>query len=111
MCARSDWVRWNGARQVDLLRECRKVESFSIDRGLKRLSEQSGTALAMEKPMSGLSPGGNTISDNRLWDSNWTYSDSLMPFDPKKSQHGSMSPQKGAVGFELRHNKSNWRFE
>jgi len=56
--------------------------------------------------MSALSRDGNTISDCRLWDSNWNYCDNFMPLDPKKSQHGSISPHKGALRFELRHNKS-----
>ncbi|PIB41510.1 hypothetical protein AOA57_26700 [Pseudomonas sp. 2588-5] len=56
--------------------------------------------------MSELSWDGNTISDCRLWDSNWNYCDNFMPLDPKKSQHGSISPHKGALRFELRHNKS-----
>ena len=52
--------------------------------------------------MKGLSPArlfgeGKTI--HRWTFSYWTYSDSLMPFDPKKSQHGSISPHKGALGF------------
>ncbi|OAE18003.1 hypothetical protein A2T76_01820 [Pseudomonas brenneri] len=61
--------------------------------------------------MSELSGNGNTISDYRLWDSRCNDSDSLLLLDPKKSQHGSISPHKGAQRFELRHNKSNWRFE
>ena len=86
-------------RRVYLLRECRNVECFSIDHGLKRLSHHSGTRLAMCRSMSELSWDGNTISDCRFWDSNWNYCENLMPLDPKKSQHGSISPHKGALGF------------
>ena len=110
MCGRSDEVRRNGAQQVDLLRECRKAESFAIEAQLQPLGQDSGTRLAMCSSMSELSQGGNTISDCRSWESNWNYRKNLMLLGPKKNQHGSISPHKGALRLELRHNKSNWRF-
>jgi len=38
--------------------------------------------------MSALSQDGNTISDCRLWDSNWIDRNNLMPLDPKKANTG-----------------------
>ncbi|MGY2289409.1 hypothetical protein ACW9H6_05880 [Pseudomonas sp. SDO528_S397] len=110
-CARAEWVHRNGAQEVDLLRICRKVESFSIDPGSKRVSKQSGTGLAKATVMSRLSCGGNTISDSLPRDSDWTYSESLVPFDPKKTKTGQLRLKRVRQGQAPTQQEQLWRFE